>query len=186
MTEKKTPLEQALDLFVYAPLGLAMVAKDELPRLIDKGRQQVNGQMAMAKMMGEFAVKQGQKEGAKLVRQTTERLATGGGPAMNGAQAAATAPTPAATATSASTPSAAASPPARAAAPLRNAGSSGRSAPSAAALAIPGYDTLAAPQVVTRLAGLSGDELEAVRTYELATRHRKTIISRIMQLQTPA
>ncbi len=39
-----------------------------------------------------------------------------------------------------------------------------------AELAIPGYDTLSASQIVQRLPGLSPDELEAVRLYELAGR----------------
>jgi hypothetical protein len=53
------------------------------------------------------------------------------------------------------------------------------------ALAIPGYDSLSASQVVPRLAGLSQDELELVRRYESARRGRKTILSRIVQLQEP-
>jgi hypothetical protein len=55
----------------------------------------------------------------------------------------------------------------------------------ASALAIPGYDALSASQVVQRLAGLAPDELEAVRTYEVATRARRTILNRIAQLQAP-
>jgi hypothetical protein len=50
-------------------------------------------------------------------------------------------------------------------------------------LAIHGYDALSAPQVVQRLAGLSSEELEAVRVYETATRGRRTILARIAQLQ---
>jgi hypothetical protein len=50
-------------------------------------------------------------------------------------------------------------------------------------LAIPGYDSLSASQVVQRLDGLSNDELEAVRAYESATRGRRTILSKIAQLQ---
>jgi hypothetical protein len=58
--------------------------------------------------------------------------------------------------------------------------------PSPDSLAIPGYDALSASQVVQRLAGLSGEELEAVAGYEAATRHRKTIINRISQLRAGA
>ena len=54
----------------------------------------------------------------------------------------------------------------------------------AESLAIPGYDTLAASQVVQRLSSLRGDELEAIRRYELATRGRRTILHRIAQLST--
>ena len=52
----------------------------------------------------------------------------------------------------------------------------------AAHLAIPSYDSLSASQVVQRLAGLSRDEVEAVRAYEAATRGRRTILARAEQL----
>ncbi len=55
--------------------------------------------------------------------------------------------------------------------------------PVAASLAIPGYDSLSASQVVQRLAGLSGTELEAVRAYETAGRGRRTILAKASQLQ---
>jgi hypothetical protein len=51
-------------------------------------------------------------------------------------------------------------------------------------LAIPGYDSLSASQVVSRLAGLAPDELESVRAYEAASRSRRTILTKISQLQT--
>jgi hypothetical protein len=54
---------------------------------------------------------------------------------------------------------------------------------SRADLAIPEYDTLSASQVVQRLAGLAVEELEAVRDYEAGTRGRRTILSKIAQLQ---
>jgi hypothetical protein len=50
-------------------------------------------------------------------------------------------------------------------------------------LAIPGYDTLSASQVVQRLGGLSAPELEAVHRYENAMRGRRTILSKVAQLQ---
>ena len=53
----------------------------------------------------------------------------------------------------------------------------------AASLAIPDYDGLSASQVVNRLAGLSPDELRSVQQYEAATRGRKTILSKVAQLQ---
>ncbi len=50
------------------------------------------------------------------------------------------------------------------------------------ALGIAGYDTLSASQVVARLAGLSPDQLAAVRAHELAGRHRQTVLHRVEQL----
>jgi hypothetical protein len=49
-------------------------------------------------------------------------------------------------------------------------------------LPIPAYDTLAASQVVERLASLTPVELEAVRKHESATRRRRTVLHRISQL----
>jgi hypothetical protein len=76
--------------------------------------------------------------------------------------------------------------------PVRSGASPAPVAPAAAAgsvvekddLAIPGYDSLSASQVVSRLAGLAPDELEAVRAYEAASRGRRTILTKISQLQT--
>lgn len=50
-------------------------------------------------------------------------------------------------------------------------------------LPIPGYDELAASQVIPRLEGLEPDELESVRRYEASNRGRRTILARIVQIQ---
>jgi len=70
-------------------------------------------------------------------------------------------------------------PPTAPTAPPRPAGGN---VPDVASLAIPGFDTLSASQVVQRLDGLSRSELVAVRAYESATRGRRTILSRVDQL----
>jgi hypothetical protein len=56
-------------------------------------------------------------------------------------------------------------------------------APDPETLAIHGYDSLSASQVVQRLAGLQEDELDAVAAYEAAHRGRRTILNRIDQLR---
>ena len=50
-------------------------------------------------------------------------------------------------------------------------------------LPIPGYDSLAASQVVPRLTTLSESELAAIGAYEAAHRGRRTILNRVTQLQ---
>jgi hypothetical protein len=55
---------------------------------------------------------------------------------------------------------------------------------STARLAVPGYDSLSASQVLPRLEGLSPPELEALRAYEEAHRGRKTVLGRVAQLQS--
>ena len=182
----KTPLDHALDLLVYAPLGAVVAARDALPDLIDKGRDRVSGQVSAARMMGQLAVSQGQREAEKAMSQATRRLVSLGllpeawrrspcaepAPGDSTEGQAGESRGPVAEAVRSEAPHAAAdvaSPPAI----------------SAEDLAIPGYDALSAPQVVQRLAGLSSEELDAVRQYESATRHRKTILTRIAQLQSP-
>ena len=187
MTEEKSPLEQALDLFVYAPIGLAAMAREHLPDIIARGREQLTGQATMARMMGEFAVNEAQKEASKALRQAGATLsgltgtARDGGPAPQTSAASPPAPSPTAAPEAAPRPAAAAAPP-QPATP-RPAPAPAAPPPAVDGLAIPGYDALSASQVVQRLAGLAADELEAVRAYESATRGRKTILHRIDQLQ---
>lgn len=55
--------------------------------------------------------------------------------------------------------------------------------PDVGQLAIPDYDSLAASQVVPRLASLDPDELADVGAYERSHRGRQTILNRVRQLQ---
>jgi hypothetical protein len=52
-------------------------------------------------------------------------------------------------------------------------------------LAIDGYDTLAASQIVSRLEGLTPAERKAVARFESANRKRKTILDKIGRLNAP-
>jgi hypothetical protein len=49
-------------------------------------------------------------------------------------------------------------------------------------LPIDEYESLAASQVVARLANLTAEELDAVRRFEVSHRGRRTVIGRIDQL----
>ena len=162
MTERKSPIEQALDLFFYAPLGFVLNAQEVVPQLIEKGHQQV----VMARMFGKFAIEsEAPKQIAELqkqVQKVAEQFTGRGAPAKPSTNGPAAAP---ATPTSASVVS------------------SPAHGPGAAELAITDYDSLSASQVVPRLEGLSDAELAAVRDYEAAHRGRKTILSKIAQLQ---
>lgn len=186
MTDAASPLDRVRDLLIYAPVGLAVTVTEELPRLVDKGRQRVAGQLTLAHLMGELAVAEGQRQLGRLMKRAAAQLqgvaappgatpaspvgAVGSGPEANwrvDASAALRTPTEVA-------PTAVFSP-----SPARS--TDGVGAPS---LAIPGYDLLSASQVVQRLAGLSAEELEEVRLHEAAHRGRKTILNRVSQLQS--
>lgn len=194
--EDKSALEQALELFVYAPLGLALAAQEDLPGLIAKGRQQVTGQVMVARMIGQFAVTQGRLEAERRLKEATARLSTIGAPPAPApsSQPPAPAPTPPPAAPqppAASSPSVPAASEAPSSSPAARRGRKPAVAPEAEAqppaaadLAIPGYDALSASHVVQRLAGLTAEELEAVRAYESSTRGRRTILSKVAQLQS--
>lgn len=172
MSKREDPAEQLLDLLVYAPLGLLLEARDLVPKLADKGRQRMGGQVTVARMIGEMAVRQGQRRAEKVMQRMREQQGWSGASVSDEArQRPANGHGPPA----AAEPTAAPVPPEAASAP-----------PAASSLAIPGYDTLSASQVVPRLEGLSATELEAVRAYEEATRARKTVLTRIDQLRGSA
>jgi len=161
VTEHKSPVDQAVDLVVFAPLGFALEARKLLPSFVERGRQQVQ----MARMIGKFAVAQGQQEAkGRLgkVQEQADAVLSELGLRPSGAVAAPTASADPAPAPAPSAP---------------------RSSAASGALAIADYDSLAASQVIPRLAGLEPAELEAVRAYEAAHRGRKTILGKVAQLQ---
>ncbi len=156
-----SPVRRALDLFVFAPVGVALTMAEDLPALIVKGRQRFESDVRNARLVGKFVVTHGQRD----VVGRVSRLLYGG---------ALEPPAPPAPAT---------------AAPASAKPASGSPKPAAdpadaitvdAALA--GYDTLSASQVVRRLESLGPDELRAVCRHEASHRNRRTILNRAQQL----
>jgi hypothetical protein len=177
--DDKTPLDhlvdQAADLFVFAPIGLFFEGPSLLPKLAEQGRVHARN----ARLFGQFAVRHGEAELRRRVGEFEQQAE--GVMRMVGLLPEDEPTSPerhehagAAGATSAEArmsgnghaPPAAESP-----------------GPTVGELAIPGYDSLSASQVVTRLDGLTPAELEAVRSYESANRGRKTILNKVAQLQ---
>jgi hypothetical protein len=167
-----SPLDRLVELAVYAPVGLAVTVSEELPSLVDKGRRRVTSQVVVARMIGRFAVSRGTREVERLASQAATWLDLLGGPSGPASPSV--------------IPVVDAEDRPRRPAPSSN-GNGARpaatDAPSESQLAIPGYDSLSAPQVVKRLEGLVDGELEAVRRYEETHRGRRTILSKIAQLQ---
>ncbi len=169
VTDKTRPADRALDLFFYAPIGFVLEASELIPKLVERGRSQVSGQVSMARVVGKFAVQTGRAEASKRIGAVQESATSalselGLWPSPDGTE-----PVPRA-------PSTEVQPPPEPAEVV--------DAPAVETLAIPDYDGLAASQVVPRLEGLQSDELEAVRRYELAHRGRKTVLGKIAQLQS--
>ena len=163
MPDQKRPVDRLLDVVLYAPLGLLLNLEEVVPQLVEKGHQQVN----MARMFGQFAVKAGTDEARKRVEQVSEQM----GDLVNRRPPTAERP---ATASPVSVADAR---------PSTEPPASTDPVPDPGSLGITDYDALSASQVVPRLAGLLPTELDAVRLYELANRGRKTILSKIAQLQ---
>jgi hypothetical protein len=190
--------ERAVDLFVYAPVGVALYLRDTVPTFVNlfvsrgraelaQRRQQAQGQVAQAKALGEFAVNFGGpkvrehvEKGIAMARKGAEAV-LGGADETLAPDAAEDIPPPARHAPSdaVSTPNASAR-----SEPAGQTSSTGAAppAPSASTLGIPDYDELSASQVVERLDGLQAGELDAVRAYEEAHRARRTILYKIEQL----
>jgi hypothetical protein len=198
--------ERFLDLVVFLPTGIAVALAEELPRLAERGRERLGVQVGSARAVGRFAVHAGQRELRKRSGGLKRSIDTGPGarPDASGAPATATDRAPDATTTApprlrsiprppvAPTGAPASAPVAPApqrteAAPVAPTGNgpvrtASANVPEVSSLAIPGFDTLSASQVVQRLDGLSRSELVAVRAYETCGRGRRTILSRVDQL----
>jgi hypothetical protein len=190
----RSPVDPLLDACLFAPIGLVLDAKRRLDEAAARGRAELTPRVALARMVGRFAVTQARREiarrfgggnppaGAAGAAGTPARPAAAGGPPVRApgpdedeiievirAEVEATGehPAPDELVTSDVEPPAAAT----------------HDAEQAEGLAIPGYDSLAASQIVSRLDGLTPEELEAVRRYEAAHRARSTVLGRIAQLQ---
>jgi hypothetical protein len=208
--KSKEPVERVMDLFVHTPIGLAVMAWKRVPAFVSgvpelvgealsKGCAQFAGaeerlaeEVRKARMIGQVAVTFG---GRQLRREVDARLrdarqAAGGVasflPGVGGSNGAGAAGAPSVSATA--TPTEPASPPS-AAKPARTrkpakktAGARKATKTSAADLPIQEYDGLSASQVVSRLTGLTPEELRAIRSYEEGSRGRRTVLLAIDRL----
>jgi hypothetical protein len=183
--EAQRALTQVCDIVRYVPVALLLDGPSLLPQLAEQGKAHVRN----AQFVGRLALREGE---ARLRRQVDElaprvvdllRLVglAPETPPADGTDAAHVAAEPA------SAPGSTSAAPSAAPSVLVDDGEAaepfGPVAPAADELAIPDYESLSASQVVNRLPGLAGDELEAVRRYESAHRGRKTILNKIAQLQ---
>jgi hypothetical protein len=164
------PLQRALDLFVFAPFGLALTVAEDLPALITKGRQRFENDVRNARVIGQFVVTHGQREVrervGKLLHSDQEAGTSGEGDGGGPGDGTSRGPVSSATTPPAPTPKPAPDP------------ADGVIVDGALA----GYDTLSASQVVRRLESLGPDELRAVHRHEASHRNRRTILNRAHQL----
>ena len=190
MADEKSPLDRVADAFFYVPLGAAIWAAENLPKLIDdfaeRGREvlgdngAIRNQLAVVRDLGEVALRQLRRQVQQPTRAEEAPAARGGNgeSAIRQAQA-------------------------RVGRTLQEVpGSEPNGKPEtgldahraevaeareeAERLAIPDYESLSAAQVNARLAALTPEELRAVQQYEEGHRGRRTILSRIQSLLAEA
>ncbi len=173
--DRSAAADRLLDLVLFAPIGLMTAVRDDLSKFAAIGRREVD----LARFIGKLAADQGQ-------RAVSSRWASGCKPS-----AATAAPTARAAGGSPdqppSTPKSAsrsASGSASGSAPVKAGGTDGVVALAASDLPIADYDSLAASQVVARLAALTPEELDRIERYEASHRARRTVLGKITQLRS--
>jgi hypothetical protein len=154
----RTPRDQLVDLLVYAPIGLALEARELLPRLVERGK----GQVVLAQLLGRVAAERGRAEMSEKITRI-----------VPGTEATASPPSPPGDvrplrSTEEIGPDEVATDPER---------SSGIDA------VVPGYDALPAAEIVRELGDLDPSQLEVVRLHEQANRRRVTVLNKIDRLR---
>jgi hypothetical protein len=168
VAEQRSAAERLLDLVVFGPAGLVVTAAEEFPRLAEKGRHRVEGQLRTARLVGQIAMQMARRQVSQVAEGWVAKAATSS-VAKGPSRPSRAAPVP--TAVHVVPDEAVVEP-----------GPMAHNGQGVERLAIPGYDSLSASQVVQRLTGLSHGELMDVRAHEQSHRHRRTILSRVEQL----
>ena len=207
MPDEKPPLDRALDLFVYAPVGMALYVRDMFPSMmgifVSRGKREVKSHLPgyeaptppvppvpmpdvadiRRKVGDSIGLARGVAGGGiGLARDVTGSALQGLMSFRNGV------PETAAEESATTRRPDPAAPPGSAftspvSAPAADASAAAETtAPHVDDLPIPEYDELSASQVIERLEGLDADSLEAVRAYEASHRGRNTILGKIAQL----
>jgi hypothetical protein len=203
--DEKPPIDRALDLFVYAPVGMALYVRDMFPSMmgifVSRGKREVKSHlggdsappappMPPVPDVNEFAKRvtesiglaRGVAEGSiGLARDVTGSALQGFLSFRNPVQQpgdGAPSPSEPPTVADFTAPATAAAADQAAAAPQ-----AAEAPPDVESLPIPDYDELSASQVIERLEGLDAASLDAIRAYEAGHRGRNTILGKIAQLR---
>ena len=162
----KQMLDQALDLFLYAPVGLLVssleeLTADDIDELAQKGRGRIGRLLSNARVVGRLTVAMGRRSIDTEMSRWRMPEPTEWGSGHDDPDSA--------------------SEPTRLLRQTQPTSDTHRRV-AETHLAIPGYEALSASQVVRRLDGLAPTELEAIYEHEAATRRRRTILHRTQQL----
>ena len=156
------PVEQLLNLFLYAPIGLFSKGSEALPELVERGRTQASN----ARVIGQFALGATNAKARKSLSDAEahfqEFLRIVGESARPSSKA------------SESSSSSSSTTKATAEASVNHGVDD----------LVENYDNLTAAQILPFLAPLGAEQLERVETYEQSQRARKTVLNRLRQLRS--
>lgn len=189
--EQKDPVDQLVDLFVYAPVGLLYEYQEVLPKLVRRGKSQVQ----IAKIVGQLALNRNRSDAvgqiagglaSVVARQITEiGESIGLAPPKPGATDPGAADTPPPPSPGDEVPKA------QPAVPSASEGDSGSLEAGAAddvgadesvPLPIARYDELTAKEIISLLDELDGGQLDRIRVHEESNRARKTVLGKLDRL----
>ncbi len=181
--DEANPIDQLVDLFVYAPVGLLYEYPNVLPKLIKRGKSQVQ----LARVVGQLAVKRGNASvsaddvagvAATLVGRAVTEIgaAIGLAPDENDE----TPPPPPRAPASPPPPPAAETPAVDDDEPVEEAVEEEKPSP----LPIANYDDLKAREIIPLLDSLSAGQRDAIRAHEEAGRSRKTVLGKLDRLES--
>jgi hypothetical protein len=201
--DEKPSIDRALELFVYAPVGMALYVRDMFPSMmgifVSRGKREVKSHLPGGKDAPAPPVPPMPVPDINEVRRRmgdsiglARGVAGGGlglardvtGSALQGFMSWRT-PAPADRSDSTAwqpDPESTSGPAAFTTPTTAPVADRAASAPPVEELPIPDYDELSASQVIARLDGLDAASLEAVRAYEAGHRGRNTILGKIAQL----
>ncbi|MCE2808409.1 MAG: hypothetical protein LW869_08260 [Actinobacteria bacterium] len=156
------PVEQLLNLFLYAPIGLLSKGSEALPELVERGRTQASN----ARVIGQFALGATNAKARKSLSDAEahfqEFLRIVGESARPSSKA------------SESSSSSSSTKKATAEASVNHGVED----------LIKDYDNLTAAQILPFLAPLGAEQLDRIETYEQSQRARKTVLNRLRQLRS--
>ncbi len=156
------PVEQLLNLFLYAPIGLLSKGSEALPELVERGRTQASN----ARVIGQFALGATNAKARKSLSDAEahfqEFLRIVGESARPSSK------------TSESSSSSSSTKKATAEASVNHGVED----------LIKDYDNLTAAQILPFLAPLGAEQLDRIETYEQSQRARKTVLNRLRQLRS--
>lgn len=160
VSSERKPIDLAMDLFFYAPVGASIEFWERVPALADLGRKRLSAHAPAAKTIGKFVLGVGRSRFESrlddAVKRGREAISTYG-------------------------PAGRTEPPGSGQEENGEVDQAQRPVPSGD-MPIPHYDDLTAMTIVPLLENLTSEERDLVRRHETAGRGRQTILARIERL----